>query len=173
MGIQVAAAQASGSLKEFNLRYKHARQQAEKNGQRFPTYSMARARLEAALAVCASTGRRSISRKSLRRRRKPITTVGDYSNPSLKAVFSICHARRRQTVRIAIVADCRARTASRATLADLARTTTHVTDIDEFFKHSDIRHRYFGPALPTSTTIEVRRLALPDYLVEIDALAIV
>jgi 2-iminobutanoate/2-iminopropanoate deaminase len=63
--------------------------------------------------------------------------------------------------------------AAGATLADLVRTTTYVTDIDEFFKHSDIRHRYFGPALPTSTTIEVRRLALPDYLVEIDALAIV
>jgi 2-iminobutanoate/2-iminopropanoate deaminase len=63
--------------------------------------------------------------------------------------------------------------AAGATLADLVRTTTYVTDIDELFKHSDIRHRYFGPALPTSTTIEVRRLALPDYLVEIDALAIV
>src|SRR5262245_59082105 len=55
--------------------------------------------------------------------------------------------------------------AAGATLADLVKTTTYVTDIEEFFKHVDIRHRYFGPALPTSTTIEVRRLANPDYLV--------
>jgi enamine deaminase RidA (YjgF/YER057c/UK114 family) len=60
-----------------------------------------------------------------------------------------------------------------ASLADLVKTTTYVTDIDEFFKHVDIRHRYFGPALPTSTTIEVRRLAHPDYMVEIEGLAII
>ena len=63
--------------------------------------------------------------------------------------------------------------AAGATLADLVKTTTYVTDIDEFFKHVDIRHRYFGPALPTSTTIEVRRLAHPDYMVEIEGLAII
>ena len=63
--------------------------------------------------------------------------------------------------------------AAGATLADLVKTTTYVTDIDEFFKHVDIRHHYFGPALPTSTTIEVRRLAHPDYMVEIEGLAII
>jgi 2-iminobutanoate/2-iminopropanoate deaminase len=63
--------------------------------------------------------------------------------------------------------------AAGATLADLVKTTTYVTDIDEFFKHADIRNRYFGPGLPTSTTIEVRRLAHPDYMVEIEGVAIV
>ena len=63
--------------------------------------------------------------------------------------------------------------AAGATLADLVKTTTYVTDIEEFFKHVDIRHRYFGPGLPTSTTIEVRRLALPDYMVEVEGIAIV
>jgi enamine deaminase RidA (YjgF/YER057c/UK114 family) len=63
--------------------------------------------------------------------------------------------------------------AAGATLADLVKTTTYVTDIDEFFKHVDIRHRYFGLALPTSTTLEVRRLALPEYMVEIEGIAIV
>jgi enamine deaminase RidA (YjgF/YER057c/UK114 family) len=48
----------------------------------------------------------------------------------------------------------------------------YVTDIDEFFKHVDVRMEYFG-ALPTSTTVEVRRLAHPDFLVEIDAIAVV
>ena len=62
--------------------------------------------------------------------------------------------------------------AAGATLNDLVKTTTYVTDIDEFFKHVDIRMEYFG-ALPTSTTVEVRRLAHPDLLVEIDAIAVV
>jgi 2-iminobutanoate/2-iminopropanoate deaminase len=61
--------------------------------------------------------------------------------------------------------------AAGATLNDLVKTTTYVTDIDEFFKHVDVRMEYFG-ALPTSTTVEVRRLAHPDLLVEVEAIAI-
>jgi enamine deaminase RidA (YjgF/YER057c/UK114 family) len=63
--------------------------------------------------------------------------------------------------------------AAGATLTDLVRTTTYVTDIDEFFKHTEIRMRYFGPGMPTSTTVEVRRLSHPDFLVEVEAMAIV
>ena len=62
--------------------------------------------------------------------------------------------------------------AAGATLADLVRTQTFTTDIDEFFKHVDVRMEYFGPALPTSTTVEVRRLSHPDFLVEIEAIAV-
>ncbi|HEX6296338.1 MAG TPA: RidA family protein [Burkholderiales bacterium] len=58
-------------------------------------------------------------------------------------------------------------------LEDLVRTTTYVTDIEEFFRHVEVRMRYFGPALPTSTTVEVRRLAHPDFLVEVEAFAVV
>jgi enamine deaminase RidA (YjgF/YER057c/UK114 family) len=61
--------------------------------------------------------------------------------------------------------------AAGATLDDLVKTTTYVTDIDEFFRHVDVRMEYFG-ALPTSTTVEVRRLAQADCMVEIDAIAI-
>jgi 2-iminobutanoate/2-iminopropanoate deaminase len=59
-----------------------------------------------------------------------------------------------------------------ATLADLVKTTTFVTDIDEFFKHVDVRHDYLGVALPASTTVEVRRLSHPDLMVEIEAIAL-
>jgi enamine deaminase RidA (YjgF/YER057c/UK114 family) len=62
--------------------------------------------------------------------------------------------------------------AAGATLNDIVKTTTYVTDIDEFFKHVDVRMEYFG-ALPTSTTVEVRRLAHPDFLVEVEAMAVV
>lgn len=61
--------------------------------------------------------------------------------------------------------------ASGATLADLVKTTTYVTDIDAFFRHADVRMRYFGPGLPASTTVEVRRLSHPDFLVEVEAIA--
>jgi 2-iminobutanoate/2-iminopropanoate deaminase len=63
--------------------------------------------------------------------------------------------------------------AAGAGLADIVKTNTYVTDIEEFFRHADVRMRYFGPAMPTSTTVEVRRLAGPDFLVEIEAVAIV
>ncbi|HVQ78012.1 MAG TPA: RidA family protein [Candidatus Binatia bacterium] len=62
--------------------------------------------------------------------------------------------------------------AAGATLADIVKTNTYVTDIDEFFKHVDVRMEYFG-ALPTSTTVEVRRLAHPDLLVEVEVIAVV
>jgi enamine deaminase RidA (YjgF/YER057c/UK114 family) len=62
--------------------------------------------------------------------------------------------------------------AAGATLDHLVKTTTYVTDIEEYFKHVDVRMEYFR-ALPTSTTVEVRRLAHPDFLVEVEAIAIV
>ena len=61
--------------------------------------------------------------------------------------------------------------AAGATLRDVVKTNTYVTDIEEFFKHTDVRMEYFG-ALPTSTTVEVRRLAHPDLLVEIEVIAV-
>ncbi len=63
--------------------------------------------------------------------------------------------------------------AAGAGLADLVRTQTFTTDIDEFFRHVEVRMEYFGTALPTSTTVEVRRLSHPDFLVEIEAIAVV
>jgi enamine deaminase RidA (YjgF/YER057c/UK114 family) len=60
-----------------------------------------------------------------------------------------------------------------ASLSDLVKTTTYVTDIDEFFKHANTRMEYFGPGLPTSTTIEVRRLSHPDFMIEVEAVAVI
>jgi len=62
--------------------------------------------------------------------------------------------------------------AAGATLGHLVRTQTFTTDIDEFFKHVDVRMKYFSAALPTSTTVEVRRLSHPDFLVEVEAIAV-
>ena len=62
--------------------------------------------------------------------------------------------------------------AAGATLSDIVKTNTYVTDIEEFFKHTDVRMEYFG-ALPTSTTVEVRKLAHPDLMVEVEVIAMV
>jgi 2-iminobutanoate/2-iminopropanoate deaminase len=63
--------------------------------------------------------------------------------------------------------------AAGATLTDIVKTNTYVTDFEEFSKHGDMRLRYFSPATPTSTTVEVRRLAGPDFMIEIEAIAFV
>ncbi len=60
-----------------------------------------------------------------------------------------------------------------AGLADLVRTCTFVTDIDEYFRHVEVRQQYFGVALPTSTTVEVRRLSHPDFMIEVEGFAII
>ena len=63
--------------------------------------------------------------------------------------------------------------AAGATLADLVQTTTYVTDIEAIFHCIDVRVHYFESGMPTSTTVEVSRLAHPDFLVEISAVAVV
>ena len=60
-----------------------------------------------------------------------------------------------------------------ATWADVVKTNTFVTDFDEFQKCADIRMRYLGVATPTSTTVGVTRLAGPDFMIEIEAVAVV
>ena len=61
--------------------------------------------------------------------------------------------------------------AAGAAWADVVKTNTYVTDFDEFQKHGDVRMRYFGVATPTSTTVQVSRLAGPDFMIEIEMIA--
>ena len=63
--------------------------------------------------------------------------------------------------------------AAGATMQHVVKTTTFVTDIEAFFRHADERIALFGDEPPTSTTVEVRRLAGPEFLIEIEAIAVV
>jgi len=63
--------------------------------------------------------------------------------------------------------------AAGATLADIVKSNTFVTNYEEYSKHGDMRARYFGPATPTSTTVQISRLADPDAMVEIEAIAVI
>ena len=61
--------------------------------------------------------------------------------------------------------------AAGASTSRIINTATYVTDLDAFSKHADIRERYLGRELPTSTTVKADHLASPDFLVEIEAVA--
>jgi enamine deaminase RidA (YjgF/YER057c/UK114 family) len=61
--------------------------------------------------------------------------------------------------------------AAGAGMQDIVKMIAYVTDIDEYSKHVDLRARYFGAAAPASATVEVRKLAGPDYMVEIEVVA--
>ncbi len=57
--------------------------------------------------------------------------------------------------------------------ADVVKSNTYVTDYEAFSQCSDVRMRYFGVAGPTSTTIQISRLAQPGAMVEIEMIAVV
>src|SRR5437588_8878544 len=63
--------------------------------------------------------------------------------------------------------------AAGASWSDVVKTNTYVTDYEAFSKCSDVRMRYIGVADPTSTTIQISRLAQPEGMVEIELIAVV
>ena len=60
--------------------------------------------------------------------------------------------------------------AAGADFGDVLKWTMYTTDIDAFGKHADVYRSHFIDK-PASTLVEVRRLALPEMLVEIEAIA--
>ena len=61
--------------------------------------------------------------------------------------------------------------ASGATFDDVVRVGVYVKDMADRALINTVRRRYFGDARPASTLVEVRALAIPDALVEIEAVA--
>jgi 2-iminobutanoate/2-iminopropanoate deaminase len=62
--------------------------------------------------------------------------------------------------------------AADATLADVVRLTTYVTDIGARTAVNEVRRAVFGPVRPASTLVGVASLAAPGACVEIDAIAV-
>lgn len=63
--------------------------------------------------------------------------------------------------------------AAGGTLADVCRVDVYVRNMEDFAKIHEIRAQYFVEPLPASTMVEVSKLAHPDYLIEINAIAVV
>lgn len=60
-----------------------------------------------------------------------------------------------------------------ATLDDVVKTTVFLTEPADFEKVIDIRTEFFGRTRPASSTIVVKALARPEFLVEIEVEAAV
>lgn len=56
-------------------------------------------------------------------------------------------------------------------LSKVVKVTIYLTDMANFPKIVEARKRWFTPPFPADTTLEVRSLALPELLVEIDVIA--
>jgi enamine deaminase RidA (YjgF/YER057c/UK114 family) len=61
--------------------------------------------------------------------------------------------------------------AAGGTLDDICRVDVYVRDIGQFEAIHKVRREYFRSPAPASTMVEVTRLAAPDYLIEINAIA--
>jgi len=57
------------------------------------------------------------------------------------------------------------------TFANVVKENVYTTDIEAFKKAGDIRKGYYGANLPAATWVEVRRLFLPQFVVEIEVIA--
>lgn len=60
-----------------------------------------------------------------------------------------------------------------ASLKDIVKMNTFITDMAAHMECIDLRQKYFGEAWPTSTTVEVSKLAVPGSMIEIEVIAIV
>lgn len=58
-----------------------------------------------------------------------------------------------------------------ADFADVLKVTVYLLDVNDREAVNEVRKEFFGESRPASTLIEVRRLAIPGMLVEIDAVA--
>ena len=54
-------------------------------------------------------------------------------------------------------------------LSDVVRVTVYVTELDRLMDIHEVRHRYFGDALPASTLVQVSALVRPELKIEIEA----
>jgi enamine deaminase RidA (YjgF/YER057c/UK114 family) len=60
-----------------------------------------------------------------------------------------------------------------AKLSDVVSTRTFVTNIDDWEGFAKAHAEFFGEVRPTSTMVEVSRLMSPEFLVEIEAEAMI
>jgi len=57
------------------------------------------------------------------------------------------------------------------TMTSIVKVTTYLTDIRHRADYAPIREEFFGKKMPAHTLIGVAALALPEYLIEVEAVA--
>jgi 2-iminobutanoate/2-iminopropanoate deaminase len=119
--------------------------------------------------------------------RKPI---GNFSQATVveakgRLVFVSGMTARRPDGSIAGIGDIREQTrqvcenikaaveAAGGALEHVCRVDVYVRNMEHFDAIHEVRRQYFKPPLPASTMVEVTKMVSPDYLIEINAVAVV
>src|SRR5262249_9925210 len=63
--------------------------------------------------------------------------------------------------------------AAGGTLDDVCRVDVYVRNMEHFKEIHAVRQEYFKPPLPASTMVEICKMTSPDYLIEINAIAVI
>jgi reactive intermediate/imine deaminase len=63
--------------------------------------------------------------------------------------------------------------AAGGTMDDICRVDVYVRNIEHFEKIHKVRREYFKAPAPASTMVEVTKMVSPEYLIEINAIAVV
>lgn len=63
--------------------------------------------------------------------------------------------------------------AAGGTLDDVCRVDVYVRNMEHFEAIHKVRAEYFKPPFPASTMVEVTKMVSPDYLIEMNAIAVV
>ena len=56
---------------------------------------------------------------------------------------------------------------------DICRVDVYVRNMEHFDKIHEVRREYFNAPAPASTMVEVSKMTSPDYLIEINAIAVI
>jgi len=59
------------------------------------------------------------------------------------------------------------------TLDHVCRVDVYVRNMEHFEQIHAVRREYFKPPLPASTMVEITKMTSPDYLIEINAIAVI
>jgi 2-iminobutanoate/2-iminopropanoate deaminase len=59
------------------------------------------------------------------------------------------------------------------TMANIVKITTYLTDMRYRLDLAPIREEYFGKKAPASTLVQISALAHPDWMIEIEAIAVI
>ena len=54
---------------------------------------------------------------------------------------------------------------------DVVSERVYATNLDAFIRHKDVRKRYYGDVFPAATWVQVQRLYLPSFVVEVELVA--
>jgi len=55
--------------------------------------------------------------------------------------------------------------------ASVVKETVFATDLDAFIRNKELRKEFYGKSLPAATWVQVQRLYLPSFVVEVELTA--